>query len=321
MLNRVLAGLLFLACGALPAATETYPTQPVRIIVAFSAGGSVDALARIIADKLTEKWKHQVFVENRPGALGNIGTTAAAKSPPDGYTLYLAASSIAINKTIAPIPNFDPLIDLDPVMLVAAAQDILIVPPNSKFKSAKDVIEFAKANPGALTYGTLGSSSSGNMAMAVFAQRNGDLKLKQIPYSQSSMLTGDVIAGRIDLFFPTTGAHIGVVQSGRERALGVSGKARAEGLPEIQTFGEQGINYPDATSWYALFAPKGTPADIVRKINRDLTEIMATPDFKAQEKKLGYSGIGGPPERLAEYLKEEIKNWAEIAKNPNFEGR
>ncbi|MGD9922586.1 MAG: Bug family tripartite tricarboxylate transporter substrate binding protein, partial [Pseudorhodoplanes sp.] len=155
MLNRVLAGLLFLACGALPAATETYPTQPVRIIVAFSAGGSVDALARIIADKLTEKWKHQVFVENRPGALGNIGTTAAAKSPPDGYTLYLAASSIAINKTIAPIPNFDPLIDLDPVMLVAAAQDILIVPPNSKFKSAKDVIEFAKANPGALTYGTL----------------------------------------------------------------------------------------------------------------------------------------------------------------------
>src|SRR6185369_1313901 len=223
---------------AVPAQAETYPSKPVRMIIAFSAGGSVDALGRIVAAKLSEYWGQQVTVENRSGALGNIGAIAAARAAPDGYTLHFATQSLAVNVTLAPTADLDPVKDFEPVMLVATAQDILIVPPDSPLKTVKDLIAFAKANPRKLTYGTLGTSSSGNMAVAVFAVSNGRLELRQVPYTQSSQLTTDVMAGRVDVFFPTTGAHVGNVVSGRERALGVSGPKRAEQLPDVPTLGE-----------------------------------------------------------------------------------
>jgi tripartite-type tricarboxylate transporter receptor subunit TctC len=291
------------------------------LIIAFSAGGSVDALGRLLAQKLAEKWHQQVAVENRTGALGNIGAIAAARSAPDGYTLHLATQSLAVNVTLAPTSELNPLNDLEPIMLIATAQDILIVPPNSPFKSTKDLIAFAKANPRKLTYATLGTSSSGNMAMAVFCESNGRLEMRQIAYSQTSQLVTDLMSSRVDVFFPTTGAHVGNVVSGRERALGVSGPRRADQLPEVPTFSEEGVNYPDATSWYALFAPKGTPKEIVEKINHDVADILALPDVMELEKKLGFTTIGGSPEKLRDYLKAEIDRWAVIAKDPLFEGR
>jgi tripartite-type tricarboxylate transporter receptor subunit TctC len=300
---------------------ENYPARPVRLIIAFSAGGSVDALGRLLAQKLTEKWHQQVAVENRTGALGNIGAIAAARSAPDGYTLHLATQSLAVNVTLAPTSELNPLSDLEPIMLIATAQDILIVPPNSPFKSTKDLIAFAKANPRKLTYATLGTSSSGNMAMAVFCESNGRLEMRQIAYSQTSQLVTDLMSSRVDVFFPTTGAHVGNVASGRERALGVSGPRRADQLPDVPTFSEEGVHYPDATSWYALFAPKNTPKEIVEKVNHDVADILALPDVIALEEKLGFSTIGGSPEKLRDYLKAEIDRWAVIAKDPLFEGR
>ncbi len=145
--------------------------------------------------------------------------------------------------------------------------------------------------------------------------------MRQIAYSQTSQLTADVMKGRIDVFFPTTGAHIGNVVSGRERALGVSGPHRAAQLPGVPTFGESGVTYPDATSWYAVFAPKGTPEDIVSKVNTDLAKVLALPDVKVLEDKLGFIPIGGPPEKLADFLKSEIAKWSVIAKDPLFEGK
>jgi tripartite-type tricarboxylate transporter receptor subunit TctC len=316
--------LAFLVCVAglvSQAYAENYPARPVRLIIAFSAGGSVDALGRLLAQKLAEKWHQQVAVENRTGALGNIGAIAAARSAPDGYTLHLATQSLAVNVTLAPTSELNPLNDLEPIMLIATAQDILIVPPNSPFKSTKDLIAFAKANPRKLTYATLGTSSSGNMAMAVFCESNGRLEMRQIAYSQTSQLVTDLMSSRVDVFFPTTGAHVGNVVSGRERALGVSGPRRADQLPEVPTFSEEGVNYPDATSWYALFAPKGTPKEIVEKINHDVADILALPDVMELEKKLGFTTIGGSPEKLRDYLKAEIDRWAVIAKDPLFEGR
>jgi tripartite-type tricarboxylate transporter receptor subunit TctC len=318
----LLAVVLFLEIASPHCALASdFPNRPVRLIVAFSAGGSVDALGRILAQKLTELWGQQVSVENRTGALGNIGAVAAARAAPDGYTLHLAAQSVAVNVILAPVEDFDPLKDLEPVMLVASAQDILIVPPNSRFNSARELIDYAKSNPHALTYGTLGTSSSGNMAVAVFCESNGRLQMQQVGYSQSSQLTADVMTGRIDVFFPTTGAHIGNVVSGRERALGVSGPSRAKQLPDVPTFAESGVNYPDATSWYAMFAPKGTPAEIVDKINRDIAQVLTRPEVKALEEQLGFITIGGPPEKLAAFLKSEIDKWAVIAKDPLFEGK
>lgn len=309
-----------LALGSLSSRAQDYPTQSVHLIVAFSAGGSVDTFGRIIAQKLGELWGQQVVVENRPGGLGNIGAVAAARAPADGYTLHMAASSIALNATLAPVPDFDPTRDFEPVMLAATAQDILIVPKDSPFKAAKDVIAYAKENPRKLTYGTLGLSSSGNMAVAVFARSNGGLRMRQITYSQSSQLQTDVIAGRVDVFFPTTGAHIGNVTTGRVRALGVSGPSRAVQLPDVPTFKELGIAYPDATSWYAVFAPKGTPKAIVARINGDLEKVLALPDVKALMDKLGFAPIGGPPERLRTYLRSEIDAWAVVVKDPLFQG-
>jgi len=300
---------------------ETYPSHPVRMIVAFSAGGSVDALGRILAQKLSEYWGQQVTVENRTGALGNIGALAAARAAPDGYTLHFTTQALAVNVTLAPMAELDPLKDFEPVMLVASAQDILIVPPDSQFKTVKELIDFAKANPRKLTYGTLGTSSSGNMAVAVFAEMNGRLEMRQVAYSQTSQLTTDVLSGRVDVFFPTTGAHIGNVVSGRVRALGVSGPKRAEQLPDIPTLQESGVDYPDATSWYAMFAPKGTPKDIVAKINRDLAHILTLPEVKELQSKLGFVTIGGTPEKLGEYFKSEIGKWGEIARDPLFVGK
>lgn len=300
---------------------QPFPNHPVRLIVAFSAGGSVDALGRILAQKLGEYWGQQVAVENRTGALGNIGAIAAAHSAPDGYTLHLATQSVAVNGTLTPTTDFDPIRDLEPVILVATAQDILIVPPTSQFKTVQELIAYARANPHKLTYGTLGTSSSGNMAVAVFCELNGRLEMRQVAYSQSSQLTTDVMSNRIDVFFPTTGAHVGNVVSGRERALGVSGPTRAKQLPNIPTFAESGVNYPDATSWYAIFAPKGTPKEIVKKINADIQHVLALPDVKSLEDKLGFITIGGSPEKLASYLKSEIKRWTVIARDPLFEGK
>lgn len=324
MSARLLAfvvAVLALWPGHTLAQTEAFPSHPVRMIIAFSAGGSVDALGRILAQKLSEQWGQQVTVENRTGALGNIGALAAARSPADGYTLHFATQSLAVNVTLAPMAELDPLRDFEPIMLVASAQDILIVPPDSPFKTVKELIDFAKSNPRKLTYGTLGTSSSGNMAVAVFAEMNGRLEMRQVAYSQTSQLTTDVISGRVDVFFPTTGAHVGNVASGRVRALGVSGAKRAEQLPDIPTFGESGVKYPDATSWYALFAPKGTPKDVVAKINRDLTHILTLPEVQQLQSKLGFVTIGGTPDKLGAYLKSEIDKWGEIARDPLFAGK
>lgn len=325
MILKILPALAVSALVLAPASecaqAESYPSHPVRMIIAFSAGGSVDALGRIVAQKLGEYWGQQVTVENRTGALGNIGAIAAARSAPDGYTLHFATQSLAVNVTLAPTADIDPIKDFEPVMLVASAQDVLIVPPDSPFKTARELIDYAKANPRKLTYGTLGTSSSGNMAVAVFAELNGRLEMRQVPYSQSPQLTTDVMSGRVDVFFPTTGAHVGNVASGRERALGVSGAKRAELLPDIPTFAEQGVVYPDATSWYAMFAPKGTPKDIVDKVNRDIAHVLALPEVQALQSKLGFTTIGGPPEKLARYLKSEIEKWAVIANDPLFAGK
>jgi tripartite-type tricarboxylate transporter receptor subunit TctC len=159
------------------------------------------------------------------------------------------------------------------------------------------------------------------MAVAVFVERNGRIQMRQVSYSQTSQLVADVMSGRIDVFFPTTGAHVGNVVSGRERALGVSGPKRADQLPDVPTFKEAGVDYPDATSWYALFAPKGTPKDVIAKINAAVAHVLAEPEVQDREKKLGFNTIGGPPEKLAAYLKSEIANWAAIAKDPLFLGQ
>ncbi len=294
------------------AAAQTYPSKPVRMIIAFPPGGSIDTLGRILSQKLSEVWGQNVVVENRPGASGNLGAAAAAQAAPDGYTLHFGAQTLAVNVTIAPYQNLDPVKDFEPVILVASATDVLIVPLNSPFHSLKELIAYAKAHPGELNYGSLGVGTSAHLSTLLFTELTG-IKLQHVPYTGFSQATTDLIAGRLSFWIPTLGGSIGTIQGGKARALAISGPARAQALPDIPTFKEQGVEFGES-SWYGLFAPKGTPKDIIARINRDVAQIITLPDVKERGVTLGYRFVGGPPETLAAFLRDDTTKWGEIAR-------
>ena len=299
------------------ASAQTYPDRSVRVIIAFAAGGTIDTLGRIVAQKLSEAWGQSVFVENRGGASGNIGAQAAAQSPPDGYTLHLGGQVLAVNVTLAPIKGFDPAKDFEPIIWIATARDVLMVPPNSPFRSVAELTAYAKAHPGELNYASLGIGSSGHLATTLFSDLAG-IKVQHVPYTSYSQAVTDMISGRISLWITTLGGAIGNIQTGKMRALAVSGRERAAQLPEVPTFQELGVGFVDETSWYALFAPKGAPKEIVAKINADMNRILALPDMKEREATLGYRFIGGTPDALAAMLKHEIAKWAEVANSASL---
>jgi len=315
-MHRRFAGAFAIAAALMagPTKAQPYPNKTVRTVIAFPAGGSIDTLGRILAAKLSEQWGQQVVIENRAGASGNLGAAAAAQAAPDGYTLHLGAQTLAVNVTIAPYQGFDPLRDLEPIMLVATAQDVLMVAPNSPYKTVKDLIDDAKARPGEINYASLGPGTSAHLATVLFAHVTG-IKLQHVPYPTGmSQAATDLMTGRVSLWLATLGGALGNLEAGKVRALAVSGQARAEALPAIPTFKEQGVAMEEESSWYAFFAPKGTPREIVAKVNADVERVLALPDVKARGVTLGYRFVGGPPEKLAAFLKAEIAKWAEVAR-------
>jgi tripartite-type tricarboxylate transporter receptor subunit TctC len=318
--SLVTAAAIALACVLglhTSASAQAYPDRPVRMLIAFPAGGTIDTLGRILAQKLTEAWGQNVVIENRAGGGGNIGAAAAAKSAPDGYTIHFGAQSLAVNVTLQPSREFDPLKDFDPIMLVASAQDVLVVPANSPFRSVKELIDYAKTHPGELNYASLGTGTSGHLATVLFSDLAG-ITLQHVPYTTVSQATTDVISGRIAVFLPTLGGHIGNITAGRMRALAVSGTTRAAQLPDVPTFNELGVKFVDETSWYALFAPKGTPKEIIAKVNADVERILALPDVQEKGVTLGYRYVGGSPDKLDVFLKHEIAKWAEVAQSASL---
>ena len=316
MTCKTIAALAMAAAAVLGsptgAAAQTYPDRAVRMIIAFPAGGTIDTLGRIVAQKLSEAWGQNVVVENRAGASGNIGAQA-----PDGYSLHLGAQTLAVNVTLAPTKGFDPTTDLEPIMLVATAQDVMMVPPDSPFRSARELIDYAKANPGKLNYASLGTGTSGHLATTLFSDLAG-VKLQHVPYSQYSQALTDFLSGRTALWITTLGGAIGNIQAGKMRALAVSGQARAKQLPDVPTFKELGVGFSDESSWYALFAPKGTSKAIIAKVNADMARVIALPDVKEREVTMGYRFIGGPPDKLDAFLKSEIAKWSEVAKSASL---
>jgi tripartite-type tricarboxylate transporter receptor subunit TctC len=313
-----LALAFFLVMGLQTGArAETYPDRSVRMVVAFAAGGTLDTLARIIGQKLAERWGQSVFVENRPGAGGNIGAASAAQAAPDGYVLHFGAQSLAVNVTIAPAKGFDPERDFEPVILVATAQDVLMVPPDSPAHSVKELIAMAKAKPGTLNYASLGTGSSGHLATVMFSDL-AHIKLQHVPYSSFSQAVTDIMAGRLSLWIATLGGNLANIKAGKIRALAVSGQTRSEQLPDVPTFKEIGVPFVDETSWYGIFVPKGTSKEVVARINADVNDILGQPDMKERAATLGYRLLGGPPEKLGAMLHSEIAKWREVAKSASL---
>jgi tripartite-type tricarboxylate transporter receptor subunit TctC len=322
MAGKILAGAILIAASTLilqtSAVAQSYPDRPVRIIVAFPAGGTLDTLARIIAQKLGDTWGQSVLVENRPGAGGNIGAASAARAAPDGYTLHFGAQSLAVNVTISPYEGFDPVRDFDPIILVGTAQDVLMVPASSPFNSVSELIAYAKAHPGRLNYASLGPGTSAYLATALFSELAG-IKMQNVSYSSLAQAATDLMSSQVSLFIPTLGGHIGNIKSGRIRALAVSGATRAEQLPDVPTFKELGVPFVEETSWYGIYAPKGTPREIIVQVNDEVGRILANPEVKERTAVLGFRLLGGSPEKLGAMLHDEIDKWAKLAKNGSIE--
>ena len=315
----VAIGLLFggTATVSTRALAQDYPNRPVKIVIAFSPSGAIDVLGRFIAQHLSEMWGQQIVVENRPGGSGNIGAAAASTAPSDGYTLHFGAQTLAVNVTLSPTAAFDPVTSFEPIMLVATAQEVFTVAVQTPFKSVNDVIAYAKANPGKLNYGSVGIGSSAHLATALFSDVVG-IQMQHVPYSQMAQGITDVLTGRTEINFGPMGSSIGNIREGKMRALALTGPVRAKLLPEVPTLTELGIKMGEESSWYAFFAPKGTPRPIIDKINRELETVLALPEMKERGTQLGYRFVGGSPEKLATHLKSEIAKWDALEKKGAF---
>src|ERR1700730_5032232 len=320
--RKLVAALVLTSIAALatPARTQTYPDHAVRLIIPFPPGGSIDTLGRILTDKLATLWGQSVFIENRAGTGGMVGSSVAAQAAPDGYTMSFGGQFMAANVTIAPSANFDPVKSFAPVILVATGQDVLMVPADSPFHSVKEVVDYAKAQPGELTYASLGIGSGRQLGSTLFSEVTGII-LQHVPYNSFSQAVTDVSAGRVSIWLTTLGGPIGHIQAGKRRPLTVSGPTRAAQLPDVPTSDERGVAYGNDTSWYALFAPAGTPPGVIAKINADTNKILADADMRERATKLGFRLVGGSPEQLGAHLKSEIDQWAKVAKAAGLESK
>ena len=251
------------ACGVRGAAgladagaAQDYPERPVRVVIAFSPAGAIDILGRLIADKLSPMWGQQVVVENRPGGGGNIGAAAAATAPADGYTLHFGAQTLGTNVTLSPTTAFHPVTSFEPIMLVGTALEIFMVANQTPFHSVKEVIDYAKANPGKLNYASVGIGTSAHLATVLFSDVTG-IKMQHIPYSQMSQSYSDIFSGRTEIWFTTAGGSLPHIRSGKVRALAVNGPTRSKLLPELPTMIELGINMKDEFELVRLLRAQG----------------------------------------------------------------
>ena len=233
-----------------------YPNRPVKIIIAFSPAGAIDVLGRLVADKLSTMWGQQVIVENRPGAGGNIGAAAAAQAAPDGYTLHFGAQTLGTNVTLAPSTAFHPVTSFEPIMLVGTALEIFMVANATPFKSVKEVIEYAKANPGKLNYASVGIGTSAHLATVLFSEVTG-VKMQHVPYSQMSQTYADIFSGRTEIWFTTAGGSLPHIRSEKVRALAVNGPTRSKLLPELPTMIEVGVPMKDEFELVRLLRAQG----------------------------------------------------------------
>jgi tripartite-type tricarboxylate transporter receptor subunit TctC len=310
----LLLALWALAPGPHAAANAEWPAKPVTLVVPFPPGGSTDPLARLLGRKLADALGQSFVVENHAGASGSIGAALAARAPADGYTFLFSWDTHAVNPALQPDLPFDTLRDLDPVMLLCTVPMVIATLESKPYRNLADVIRAAQAAPGTLTYGTAGSGSRGHLALAQL-QRLAGFELVHVPYKGGGPLAQDALGGHIELAVGTLSTLATHLKSGPLRALAVSSPQRAPLLPDVPTLAEQGYPAASAVSWWGIFAPAGTPAPIVERFHAELSKALALPDVRANlEGELGMQLVGGTPERLREFLAEEMQRWGEVVR-------
>ena len=305
-----------LAVAAAPGtvtAQNSYPTRPIRIIVPSAPGGGTDYTARTIAHKLTEAVGQTVVVENRPGAAGNIGAEIAAKATPDGYTLVMPITSFAMNPHLYKKLPFDTVNDFAPITLAALAPLYLVVSPSVPAKNVSELIALAKAKPGQLNYANSGNGTSAHLAGELFKKMAG-VDLVSVPYKGGGPAVIDVVAGRVQIYFSTIPAALAQVQAGKLRGLAVTSPKRVNLMPDVPTVAESGLPGYEIVGWFGLFAPAGTPKPAVARLNKEINEILRTPDAQKRFASEGLVPGGGTPEQLGKFVRSEIEKWGALIK-------
>ena len=312
--RSLLAGL---AAAALPlgALAQNYPAKPVTIVVPFAPGGTTDILARIVGQGLGTELGQPFVVDNRAGAGGNIGASLAAKAPADGYTLFMGTvGTHAINQALYKKMPFDPVKDFAPISRVATVPNLLVAHPSQPYKTVKELIAYAKANPGKVTYGSPGSGASPHVSGELFKSMTGT-DLLHVPYKGSAPAMTDLLGGQIAIMFDNMPSAIQHVRSGKPRPIAVTTAKRSPELPDIPTIAEAGVPGYEAMSWFGLFAPAATPKPVLDRLNAALVKVLNQPDVKKKIAEQGGDVVAETPEQFAAFIKAETAKWGKVVKD------
>ena len=314
---RTLASALAVAVVAAAAPTaplaQEFPTRPVRVIVPFSPGGAVDGPMRVIAQELGKRWGQQVVVENKPGAGATIGSEMVAKAAPDGYTLLLASQTNAISATLYTKLPFDPVEDFVPITLIGREPGVLVVNPAFPPKTFQEFVAYVKARPGQVDYASSGNGSGQHLFMALLASQTG-MQLTHVPYKGSGQATTDLLGGQIMVSIPGSAGMVGHIRAGKLRPLAVTGSTRSPQLPDVPTVMESGVPGYEAYVWMGLLAPKGTPAAIVEKIQRDVAAALQTNEVRGYMATAGIEIVGSTPAEFGAFFRAERAQWAKVVR-------
>ncbi|MBO9686416.1 MAG: tripartite tricarboxylate transporter substrate binding protein [Mitsuaria chitosanitabida] len=313
MIRRTLIAGLATATVSASALAQGYPDHPVRLIVPYAPGGSADIVARLISDEWGKALGKPLVVENKAGAGGNLGVAEVAKAAGDGYTVGLQTVSLAINPALTPKMPYDTLKDLAPVGMVASSQHVLVVNENVPAKTVKDLVALAKRQPGKLSYASAGTGSTFHMAAELFKAVAG-VSIVHIPYRGGGPALSDTIGGQTEMAFPVLSAAQGHVQSGRLRALGVTGPRRSPLMPNVPTIAEAGVPGYSFETWFMVFVPSGTPKPVVDRLNATLNAVLATPTVKDRMAKEGFDASPSTPAAARARLEKELPQWAKLVK-------
>jgi tripartite-type tricarboxylate transporter receptor subunit TctC len=310
--------LLILGLAAAPVFGQDYPARPVKIVVPSPPGGGTDIVARVLGQHFSKALGQPFFVENKPGAGNMIGIESVARSPGDGYTLLFVASTLALNSVLYKKVPYDPVRDFAPITLAATAPNVLIVNPSLPVRSLAEFIAMARENPGKLSYGTPGIGTSPHLSMELLKSMAG-IDLQHVPYRGTAAAVTDVIGGQIAVTFANALTAKPQVDSGRVRALAVSGPRRIEALPNVPPVAEAGVPNYEAMQWYGLLAPAGTPAPIVARLNAEAVKALQSDDMKEKLAADGAQPLGSTPAEFAAHLRNELEKWTRVARAASIE--
>ncbi|MDC7789318.1 tripartite tricarboxylate transporter substrate binding protein [Rhodoplanes sp. TEM] len=309
-MTRLIAAALAAALTlvAPPVRAQSWPTQPVKIVVPFPAGGTTDILARLVADQLSAKWGQTVVVDNRGGASGTVGSEQVAKSPPDGYTLMITATHHVINPSLFKQLRYDTRADFTPLALIASVPNVLVVHPSLPAGSVQELIALARKEPGKLNFGSAGTGGANHLSGELFAFQTG-IKITHVPYKGAAPALNDLLGGHIPMMFDSLPGVVSHIQAGNLRALGVTSRTRAAAAPDIPTLDEAGVKGFEATAWFGLYGPAKMPEAVVSKISADVREVLHSPAAQAKLKELGAEPGSLSQPAFAKFVSDEIDKW------------